>query len=106
MSEVKLNEREQLIERILRMPNDQVEAYGRLLDVVIAHLTDAPREDLLMWLANIPIEMGSELEDALDHAIIEARRGEPGVPLDELIQELGFTREEIAEVMRREGLAE
>ena len=43
-------------------------------------------------------------EDAEDLAAIEARKGEVGIPLDDVLKELGFTREELMEAARAEGL--
>ncbi len=98
MSEVRLNEREQLIERVLRMPNDQVEAYAKFLNAIFLRISLSPQPpsaDILLWLNRIVDEMDEELEDEFDHAIIQARKGEPGRPFDDFVKELGFTQEEI-----------
>jgi len=110
MNAIQLTEREQLIERILRMPNDQIEAYGKFLNVTLAYLTAARQTDatvrLNQMLEELQIELENELEDEFDHAIIEARKSEVGIPLDNVLKNLGFTREELEEVARNEGQVE
>ena len=78
--ELQLNPREQLIERILRMSIDQVAALTEYAET----LEDA-------------------LQDAEDLAIIKARKGEVGIPLDEALNKLGYTREELEAEARAEG---
>jgi hypothetical protein len=78
MGIVKLNERERLIERILRLPEDQV--------TVIA-------------------EFAEDLDDeTFDVALIETRKKETGIPFDEYLSEIGITREELETIARSEGL--
>ncbi|MCL5997046.1 MAG: hypothetical protein M1546_13460 [Chloroflexi bacterium] len=74
--EVELTRREQLIERILRMPADQVTAVEAFFE---------------------------QLEDAEDLAIIEARKNEPTISIDDYIRESGLDREEIERIARAEG---
>ncbi len=45
-----------------------------------------------------------QLEEVEDMAIAAERRGEPTITLDELLQHLGFTREELMESARANGL--
>lgn len=75
-----LTQREQLIERILRMPANQVAVVEAFVE-----------------------EMEDLLQDAVDLAIIEARKDEVGVPFDDVLNELGYTREGLEEIARAEG---
>ena len=74
--ELQLNPREQLIERILQMPIEKVTAVTEFIE---------------------------ELEDAEDLAIIEARKDEPTISIDDYIRERGLDREKIERIARAEG---
>ena len=77
MATVRLTEREQLIETILQMSEDQIMAVAEFIQ---------------------------NLEDNEDLAIIEARKDEVGIPLDDALKELGFTRQQLMGVAKAEGL--
>ena len=75
MSEaIKLNAREVLIQRVLHMTEDE------------AHLF---------------LEAIEEIED---EKAFDEHHGEPGVPFEEVLKELGFTYEQVIEKARAEGL--
>jgi hypothetical protein len=76
MGNIQLNEREQLIERILRMPDEQIAALA---------------------------EFAEDLEEALDPAIIEARKSEPAITLDDYLRQSGLSRENVEATARAEG---
>lgn len=76
-----LTEREQLIERILRLPEEQVPTVTAFLET----LTNDPN-----WGdEGIP---AAELErrNRIDQAAIEAVRGEPTRPLEDVLRDLGI----------------
>jgi hypothetical protein len=73
MSSIQLTVREQLIERILRMPDAEVAALFEIVE---------------------------ELEEPLDPAMIEARKKEPAITLDEYLQKLNLSREELEKEAR------
>jgi hypothetical protein len=74
---IELTPREQLIQRVLTMTDFEITTTLSLID---------------------------QLEDIEDLAAVEARKGEPTVTLDELISEVGFTREELMESAKADGL--
>ena len=76
MSAIELNEREQVIERILHLPDEQVLAVAEFIQ---------------------------SLEDAEDLAIVEARRGEPSISLDDYLKKNNLSREELEAEARAEG---
>lgn len=81
MGPVRLNEREQLIERILKLSDDQVAMAVKLLEA----LPDDPTwsdEDIT------PIEL--ERRNALDLAAVEATRGEDTVSFEDVLKQLGI----------------
>ena len=77
MNIVQLSERERLIERILRLPDEDVYTLSELAD---------------------------ELEESLDPAMINARKMEPSLSLDDFLRENGLTSEEVEARARAEGL--
>jgi tetrahydromethanopterin S-methyltransferase subunit B len=77
MATVQLTRREQLILRIMRMPDEQVAELAALAE---------------------------DLEEDLDPAMIEARKKESSITLDEYLRESGLTREELQANARAEGL--
>lgn len=81
MSAVQLNKREQLIERILRMPDDQIAAAAMLLE----SLHDDPA-----WSDEGITAAELARRNVLDLAAAEATRGEPTMPLDDVLRELGI----------------
>ena len=76
MSAVQLTVREQLIDRILEMPDDQVAAL---------------------------LEYAEEMEETLDPAEIEAIKKEPAITLDEYLQKNHLSREELEAEARAAG---
>jgi hypothetical protein len=74
-----LTPRERLIQRAFEMSNTEIEA---VLDYI------------------------DNLEDLEDAAIIESRRDEVGIPLDDALKQLGFTREELMEEIGAEDTAQ
>ncbi len=77
MSEaVQLSAREKLIQRVLEMTEAEVMTTLQFIE---------------------------QLEDREDAAAIAAHKGEAGIPLDDLIQDLGFTREEIEGTARSDA---
>ena len=79
--EPQLTEREQLIERMLRLPADQVTA--------VAEFVEALASDPIWSDEGISAD---ELErrNQLDLAAIEATRGEETSPLEDVLNELGI----------------
>ncbi len=78
MSEaIQLNAREELIQRALEMTEHEATTVLKFIE---------------------------QLEEVEDMAIVAERRGEPTVTLDELLNHLGFTREELMEGARADGL--
>jgi hypothetical protein len=102
MSEVKLNERERLIENILRMTSSEIETVAKMVEVAHAYAatTISPDEfervlTKVLALYNDPNwgDEGistNELErrNRLDRAAIEAVRGEPTRPLEDVLRDL------------------
>jgi hypothetical protein len=75
MSEaIKLNAREELIQRVLQMTEDE---------------------------ANLFLEA---IEDIEDEKAFDEHKGEHGVPFEEVLKELGFTYEQVIGKARAEGL--
>ncbi len=77
MSEVRLNEREQLIEHILKMPNDQVRLYGKALTPILEHPTASTMREVLDQLAQIIDELRDKEERHLTDAMMCAIVSEP-----------------------------
>jgi hypothetical protein len=73
---IKLNAREELIQRALAMTEDEA---GTILDYI------------------------EQLEDLEDITVSEARKDEVGIPFDEAIKELGFDPERLEKIARAEG---
>ena len=88
MGIVKLNERERLIERILRMPDEDVAVAAKFLDTLYD-------EDIS------PDELARQT--AMDIASIEASKGETGISLDDFLHESGILRQEAEDAARAEG---
>jgi hypothetical protein len=78
---VELNLREQVLARILQMPEEEVAQ-------VAAFMADL------------------EEDDELDHALIESRKEEPTISFDEFLEKSGFTREQLAAIPLDEGLTQ
>lgn len=76
MSATRLTEREQLIESILQMPDDQIMAVAEFIQ---------------------------NLEDNEDLAIIAARKDEDTISLDDYLRESGLSREDVEKTARAEG---
>ena len=76
MGNIQLNERELLIERILHMPDEQIAALAEFVE---------------------------DLEETLDPAMIEARKHEPAIALDDYLRESGISRENVEKAARAEG---
>jgi hypothetical protein len=76
MGIIRLTEREQLIKYILRMPDEQI--------AVLA-------------------EIAEDLEEDLDPAMIETRRNEPTITLDDYLRESSLTRQSVEAAARVEG---
>ena len=76
MGVIQLTEREQLIERILRMPDEQITALAEFMD---------------------------DLEASLDPAVIETIKNEPTISLDDYLRESGLSRKEVEAIARAEG---
>lgn len=72
-----LTPREQLIQRILLISNQEILAIMNFID---------------------------QLEDAEDLAMVEARKGETGISLDEYLEKNGLSRKELEAEARAEGL--
>ncbi len=79
MSAVQLTVREQLIENILHMTDEQVAALAELAD---------------------------ELDETLDPATIEAVKKEPATTLDEYLRKRNLSREELEAEARAQGWME
>ena len=81
MSVIRLSEREQLIERILRMPDERI--------IHLAELIETMDDDPNWGDEGIS---GAELErrNRIDQDAINASRGEAGRPLEEVLLELGI----------------
>ena len=80
MSEmIKLNAREELIQRILAMTEEEA---STILDYI------------------------EQMEDLEDIAVSESRKDEVGIPLDDALKQLGYTREELMEVAKAEGITQ
>ncbi len=73
---IKLNPREELIQRALAMTDDEVRT---ILDFL------------------------EQLEDLEDIAVSESRKDEVGIPFDEAIQDMGFDPERLEKIARAEG---
>ncbi len=87
MGIVKLNERERLIERILRMPDEDVAVAAKFLDTLYDDIS--------------PDELARQT--AMDIASIEASKGETGISLDDFLHESGISRQEAEDAARAEG---
>lgn len=77
MSVMELTVRDQLIIRILHMPDDRIAALAEFVD---------------------------ELEEDIDPALIEARKHEPAITLDDYLKKHNLSREELEAEARAEGL--
>ena len=76
-----LTVRDQLIERILHIPEEQVIVVNDFLETLA---TDPTWSDEGISAAEL------ERRNWIDQAAIDASRGEPGRPLEEVLQELGI----------------
>lgn len=73
----KLTPREQLMQRVLEISDREIWAVLSFID---------------------------QIEDISDRATIEARKDEVGIPLDDVLKDLGLTRQQLMEVAKSEGL--
>ena len=81
MSVIRLSEREQLIERILRMPDERIIHLAELIET----MDDDPN-----WGDEGISAAELERRNRIDQVAIDASRGEPGRPLEEVLLELGI----------------
>ena len=81
MGLVRLNEREQLIERILKLSDDQVAMAAKLLET----LPDDPT-----WSDEGITSAELERRNALDLAAVEATRDEDTVPFEDVLKLLSI----------------
>ena len=72
-----------------------------------------PREKLALRafeISDLEVEAALDfldrLEDIADAAVIAAHRDEVGIPLDDFLKELGYTREELIETAKAEDSAQ
>src|ERR1700682_1569843 len=78
-SENALTSRERLIQRAFEMSDAEIEA---VLDYI------------------------DHLEDLKDIAVSESRKDEVGIPLDDALKQLGYTREELMDAAKAEGIVQ
>jgi hypothetical protein len=81
METIQLTEREQLIERILHLPDAQLARLTELMET----LEDDPN-----WGDEGISAAELERRNQLDIAAIEATRGEPTRPLEDVLRDLGI----------------
>ena len=69
-----------------------------------------PREQLIRRVLEMTdfevtttLSLVEHLEDIEDSAIIAARKGEVGIPFEDVIKEFDFTQERLNEIARAEG---
>ena len=72
--------------------------------VTLARIKAALEEVPVSRLLDVYAYLIELQEDAEDLVISEARKDEVGIPLDNVLDELGFTRDELMEAARTEGL--
>ncbi len=77
MSEVRLNQREQLIERILRMPIDKVAVYSAALNAILASPSASTIEEVIAQLTQIAEELYDMEDSRLSDAMLCAIASEP-----------------------------
>ena len=81
MGAIQWTERERMIERILHMPDEQV---ARLAELIEAMDDDPNWGDEGISAAEL------ERRNRIDQAAIEATRGEPTRPLEDVLRDLGI----------------
>ena len=81
MGAIQLTERERMIERILHMPDEQIVRLAELIET----LDNDPN-----WGEEGISAAELERRNTLDQAAIEATRGEPTRPLEDVLRELGI----------------
>lgn len=72
--------------------------------VTLAQIKAALEEVPVSRLPDVYAYLIELQEDAEDLVICDGRKDEVGIPLDNALGELGFTREELMEAARTEGL--